>query len=511
MGFPGKELQPRWGIFSMRRVADQGPWRSAGAGLVLILGLAVVTTTFPVTVRHATGAQPPGLAAAGNETAAPARSSADLAVQPTADQPDSGGAAARKPSQAGSRDPGLTLPLSLLALLLAFVAAWLSERRRRGAAERRWQESEERMGLVAAAVELGLWRWRVDGDRLWADANCRRLLGMAADTPAKLRTLLKAMHPEDRVRAWREIEDAVRAGRSYWVKYRAVMDDGSERWLLASGSGRTDAAGNPARLTGIVVDVTEQQRAEREVERQRDELAHLARVAILAELSGTLAHELNQPLTAILSNAQAALRLMQGETVGREAICEILNDIVADDSRAGEVIRRFRALLKKGAIERRAIDPNNLVTSVVALMRNDLARRQVRLVLQLAPRPPAILGDSVQLQQVLINFILNGCDAMQEKPPPARVLTIASGLDAEGALCVSVADQGCGIAADAKDRLFEPFFTTKPEGLGLGLSISRSILLAHGGRLRAENNPKGGATFSFAIPVERVKMAEAAA
>jgi PAS domain S-box-containing protein len=387
----------------------------------------------------------------------------------------------------------------------------LIERFRRLAAGRRVRAAEARIALVAASGDLGFWDWEAGGDRLSADENCRRLLGFAPGGAVGLRTLLKSIHPEDRGRVWRDIETAIRAGSTYSVTYRIFAADGPARWILASGSGERGAKGNPSRLAGMVMDISARRQAELEAAARRDELAHLARVAILGELSAALAHELNQPLTAILSNAQAALRLMEGAAADPDEIREILSDIVEDDGRAVEIIRRMRALLRKGAVDRLAIDPNDLLNDVAALMRNELVQRQVRLVLQLGPNLPGVIGDSVQLQQVLINFILNGCEAMQHKPLRDRILTLAGGADATGGLIVSVADQGSGIDPGIRARLFEPFVTTKPEGLGLGLSISRSILTAHGGRIWAESNARGGATFCFALPAEPGKSRVAAA
>jgi PAS domain S-box-containing protein len=504
MGLPGMDLQRRFDGFSSRQLVGRARRCPAAVRLGLVVGLGLAATDFSARAQPSDSAEAPRPFTMAGEEATPLGSpdgahAVNPAVSPALAPPPDENLAAEEP---GPRWRNLDHALLISGVVLAslLLGALLIEHRRRRAAERHWQESEGRMALVASSVDLGLWRWQAGGDHLWADENCRRLLGFTVDAPLKLRTLLKAIHPEDRASAWREIEDAMRSGRRYWMKHRAPMADGSSRWFLASGSGMLDEHGNPSRMTGIVVDITERRRAEREVEKQRDELAHLARVAILGELSGALAHELNQPLTAILSNAQAALRLMEDASVDLDEIREILKDIVSDDSRAGEVIRRLRTLLKKGAVEPRAIDPGNMLLEVAELMRGDLAQRRVRLILRLAPQLPTVSGDPVQLQQVLINFILNGCEAMQQKRPQERILTLASDLDAEGGLRISVADQGVGIAAEARDRLFEPFYTTKPNGLGLGLSISRSILSAHGGRLWAENNAKGGATFVFTLP-----------
>jgi PAS domain S-box-containing protein len=472
------------------------------ARLLLLLGLALAVDA--PSSADAQGGHPQRLGPAATVEPAPPETIDDLV--PVGSTLASAGLSAAEISNSAEAGEGAFATGELLPVAGAaggaalLTGGFLIERFRRLAAGRRARAAEARMALVAASGDLGFWGWEADGDQLSADENCRRLLGLAPGRAVGLRTLFKSIHPEDRGRVWRDIETAIRAGNVYSVTYRTLGAEGAARWILASGSGERDEKGNPSKLTGMVVDVSARRQAEAEAAARRDELAHLARVTILGELSTALAHELNQPLTAILSNAQAALRLMESGAADPDEIREILSDIVEDDGRAVEIIRRMRALLRKGAVDRLAIDPNDLLKDVAALMRNELAQRQVRLVLQLGPNLPGVTGDPIQLQQVLINFILNGCDAMQHKHPRERVLTLTGGADGTGGLIVSVADQGAGIAPEIRTRLFEPFVTTKPEGLGLGLSISRSILTAHGGRIWAESNARGGATFCFALP-----------
>ena len=251
---------------------------------------------------------------------------------------------------------------------------------------------------------------------------------------------------------------------------------------------------------GIGRDITDLKLADMEVEQRRKEVTHLTRVAILGELSGALAHELNQPLTAILSNAQAAQRLLARDPLDLAMLREILDDVVTDDLRAGEVITRLRALLKKGEANFQPLNLNGVATEVLGLARSELIERHVTIGTRLAPGLPGILGDRVQLQQVMLNLVLNACEAMSARTSTERRLTVSTALDGDGLLLAAIADRGSGIPPDAADRLFDPFFTTKPDGLGLGLSICRSIIAAHGGRLWADNNAGGGATFTLALP-----------
>ena len=250
-----------------------------------------------------------------------------------------------------------------------------------------------------------------------------------------------------------------------------------------------------------VVDITERRRIERAGARQRDELAHLSRVAMLGELSGSLAHELNQPLTAILSNAQAAQRFLAQSPPRIDKLAEILADIVKSDHRAGAVIQRLRSLLKKEEAQRHPLDLNDVVEESLHLMRSDLMNRQVVVSTDLDALP-VVSGDRNQLQQVLLNFVMNGCDAMEGQEADRRLL-VRTRANAQGNVEVTVADRGAGIPLEDLERIFEPFVTTKASGLGLGLAICKSIVEAHGGRLWATNNADCGATLHCELPAKR--------
>ena len=251
----------------------------------------------------------------------------------------------------------------------------------------------------------------------------------------------------------------------------------------------------PLLLLAVVLE--ERERAAREAHEQRLQLTHLSRVAMLGEMSGGLAHELNQPLTAILSNAQAAQAFIANKTIDDAELLEILGDIVAAEQRAGEVISRLRALFKRGETHMQQLDANALVQEVLSLAHGDLATRSVAVALQLAPELPPVRGDRIQLQQVMLNLILNAAEAMAAVEE--RQLTVRTRL-ADRLVHVSFVDRGPGFAADMHEKLFEPYYTTKPQGLGLGLSISRSIMAAHGGRLWGVGTPGRGAAFHLALP-----------
>ena len=250
----------------------------------------------------------------------------------------------------------------------------------------------------------------------------------------------------------------------------------------------------------LAVALEERSKAALDAHEQRLQLTHLSRVAMLGELSGGIAHELNQPLTAILSNAQAAQHFIaaKGE-VDKVELAEILSDIIAADQRAGEVIHRLRAMFKKGEPSLQPLDANELVREVLGIAHGDLMTRAVEVLPELAPRLPPVEGDRVQLEQVMLNLLINACDAMSAAAAGARRLSIRT-LATGGGVQISFTDLGPGFRADQYEKLFQPFYTTKPHGLGLGLSISRSIITAHGGTLWGTSTPGQGATFHIFLP-----------
>jgi two-component system sensor kinase FixL len=264
---------------------------------------------------------------------------------------------------------------------------------------------------------------------------------------------------------------------------------------------RSDKLMQQLHLLGeVFANALARKQGELEVQRLREDLTHIGRVSAMGELAASLAHELNQPLTAILSNAQAAHRFLAGDVVDREQMREILTDIIADDKRAGDVIRRLRVLFKKADPELVSLDLNAVVGEVARLVRSDAVLRNVAMSLELAPGLPRVRGDRVQLQQLVLNLVLNGFEAMRESGAGERTLVIRTAPDGAAAVRVEVQDSGVGVDEQDLDRIFQPLYTTKAEGLGMGLAIARTIVDAHGGRLEVANNIEGGATFRFALP-----------
>jgi two-component system, LuxR family, sensor kinase FixL len=301
------------------------------------------------------------------------------------------------------------------------------------------------------------------------------------------------VHPDDRPLRDAAIKRAIETKGGYEIEYRILLPDGTLRWISGRARCGSKDNGGSTRLLGVSMDVTERKRAEKEAMQQRDELFHLSRVASLGQLSGSLAHELNQPLGIILANAQAAQHMLAGDAPDIPELREILADIVGEDIRAGEVITRLRALLKRGETRLLPLAPNKVIEDVLHLLRSDLVARGVTVQTRLAAGLPEVPGDEVQLQQVLLNIVTNGCDAVAENLQKDRILRISTHMRS-GSVRLSIEDQGRGLPGDDVGQIFRPFFTTKTHGLGIGLPICRSIIAAHEGRLWAEPNEGRGTT-----------------
>lgn len=336
----------------------------------------------------------------------------------------------------------------------------------------------------------------VHGELLDVNDRWQELFGYSREKvigrTAEQLELYASAHDAGRVAAMLAGQGAVRD-----LEVRMRSRDG--RILQAMVSGVTIAHGPGTCFMAIMRDITAQRRAEAEIQRQREQLTHLARVVVLGELSGALAHELNQPLAAILSNAQAARRFLASPTADLGEIREILDDIVEEDKRAGEVIRRLRALFRKGELVLRPLDAGELVRDALRFANGNLVERGVAVRLDLEDGL-MVQGDRIQLQQVLLNLIVNACDAMRDTAAGRRRLCLRTQSLPGSRVEISVADSGPGIPPELIGRIFDPFFTTKTEGLGFGLSISRAIINQHGGQLEAANGAAGGGVLRISLP-----------
>lgn len=355
-------------------------------------------------------------------------------------------------------------------------------------------------GVYEHQMSRGIVGGRLISNQVWgrrtAEAALRILSGEPADSIKSEPTV-----PAAPVYDWRElqrwgIKDALLPpGRT--VRYRAPTTWEHHKWEIMGSAAL--CALEAALIVALVVQLRRRRKAELDRQRSRDELAHVARVSTMGELTSTLAHELSQPLGAILRNAEAAELFLQKTPPDYEELRAIVADIRGDDLRAAAVIDRMHSLLKRRESHFESLSLAELLVQVEKLVRSELTARRVILEVDVSSDLPAVRGDRVQLQQVLLNLLINGVDALNGRPPERRRLSVRAARMENQAVEVTVRDTGPGIPVDELAKIFEPFFTTKAGGLGLGLAISQTIVQAHGGRIQAENAPDGGAIFRFTL------------
>ena len=379
------------------------------------------------------------------------------------------------------------LAQSLLILML------LAQKRRRKSAEGSLrQKTDELDRFFSVTLDL-LCIANTEGYFLRLNPAWEKVLGYSRKELMANR-FWSFVHPDDLAGTQEAVSKLASQRELIHFENRYRCKDGTDRLLEWTAAPAGELIYAAAR------DITERMEAEVEDRQRRDELAHLARISTMGELAGALAHEINQPLSAIMSNAQAAKRYLEAPNPDMEEVKEILRDIVKEDARAGEVINRLRTLLKKSKTELEPLDLNSVFQETIGLLHSDAVIRDVKVTTELDPRISCVRGDRVQLQQVALNLILNAFEAMNEQPRgEKRVLIRTWQKDSE--VLAAVADSGVGISAGETEKIFKPFYTTKPQGLGMGLSISRSITHRHQGRIWVENNPNRGATFFLSLPV----------
>ncbi len=364
---------------------------------------------------------------------------------------------------------------------------------------RRLRETEERMSLAIVAADIAMWEWDIVKDEFWTSERCRTRLVMPDSERLDHKRFLQLLHPEDREHVSQALAACISGDGNYSGEHRVALPSGEVRWITATGRVEYDAARKPLRIRGVSVDVTRLKQAELQVQQQRNELVRVSRLATLGEFSALLAHELNQPLGAIMCNVEVAQHHLSRNPVDLLEVGKILADILAADCRATEIIRGLRLLYHQGNVHIQPLDLSAVVRDLLKLLRHDMVNWDVDLSTELARKLPRINGDPVQLQQVLLNLVTNACHAMANTEAKGRKLFVRTSALPEG-VRVTVADRGRGIPPETLPRIFDSGYTTRPEGVGLGLTVCRAIIDGHHGKLWAENNSDGGASFHFMLP-----------
>jgi PAS domain S-box-containing protein len=376
----------------------------------------------------------------------------------------------------------------------------LTERRR---AEENLAESERRFHLLVESIPHHVWSYRPNSSLVgyWN----QRLIDYTGLMPEDIKTGgWAALHPDDVERVKAAWEKAWANGGEYETEQRIRGRDGRYRRFVRRAVAVKDEQGRPIEWFGTDTDIEDRCQAEETLHKTQEQLTHVSRVTLMGELAASIAHEINQPLGAIVNNADVAMHLATAENGALDKLVEVLSDIVSDANRVSEIIARIRSVMRNTAPEKTSLQLKDVVADVLELARRELTEHRIEVRTELPEELPSVSGDRVQLQQVLLNLVMNGTEAMSAVKDEQRILTIRGQrdeLEGKPAVLITMQDLGAGFNPEDSERLFEAFYTTRPDGLGMGLCISRSIIEAHGGRLWATSNDGQGAIFHFALPV----------
>jgi PAS domain S-box-containing protein len=390
----------------------------------------------------------------------------------------------------------LQLFLLVTAIPLLFLAVLLEEEKRSQSALR---ESEVRFRNVADTAPVLIWMSGTNKEGVFFNKSWLEFTGRSVDQELG-EGWLEGVHADDLAHCIDICGTAFEKREPFTIEFRLRRKDGEYRWLLDTGTPRVDAAGAFVGYIGSCLDITERRQAEMDHQLQSTELARVGRVALMGELAASLAHEVNNPLGAMVANASAGQRLLARDALGPDELRELLADIVADGHRAREVIQGIRNMVRKSETSHCLIRPNEIMRDLIRIVRADALARKVSLVTEIDENIGPVMGDRVQLLQVLLNLTMNAFEALSVIRTDLRRVVISAGRAADGKVCLSVLDCGPGFPSGIAEQLFEPFFSTKSEGTGMGLAIARSIIEAHGGTLTGENCDSGGARFTVCLP-----------
>ena len=374
------------------------------------------------------------------------------------------------------------------------------------------REREARISLAAESADLAFWILYPERNSAWMSEKGRVIYGFDSDRPITCDLILSRIHSDERAGVKAAYDQACASNGTFESEHRIVLPYGRTRWVIMRGRCLPDAHGNLLETIGVTLDVSAQKQANLQLQLQREEMAHRNRVALMGEMTASFAHELNQPLTAIANNASAARRFLERGNIDPALLSQLLMDMVADSQRAGEVIRGIRSLVRKDTnVQRIFLNLNGVIADTVRLVSSDVLLRESIITTELDPRLPEVEAALVQIQQVLLNLIINALDAVEGLPPKERRIIVSTRSPKGDMVEVSVRDFGVGLPKDRPDKIFDHFFSTKQQGMGMGLTIVRSIVEAHGGTIAAENAPDRGARIVVRLPVAHGNMQSEAA
>ena len=375
------------------------------------------------------------------------------------------------------------------------------------------REREARINLAADSADLAFWIIYPGRKTAWMSDKGRAIYGFDSTTPLTRDLICSRVHADERAAVHAAFDRASTSHGIFESEHRLVLPYGKTRWVIVRGRSLEDEHGNLLELIGMTIDISAQKQSELQLQIQREQMAHLNRVALMGEMTASVAHELNQPLTAIANNASAARRFLERGNIDPVMLQQLLQDMVADSQRAGEVIRGIRALVRKENTVRSELNLNAVIADTLRLVRTDIVMRESAVVTELDHNLPQVDASPVQIQQVMLNLIMNALDAVESLPPAERriIIRTAATRSENGVFAeVSVRDFGEGLPKDRPEKVFDHFFSTKQSGMGMGLTIVRSIIETHGGTIRAENLPDCGARFFFRLPAARQQQSQAA-
>ena len=400
----------------------------------------------------------------------------------------------------------LQMFLLVTASPLLFLAVVIEEDRRSQSALR---ESEVRFRTVADIAPVMIWMSGPDKEGVFFNKGWLEFTGRTVDQELGA-GWLEGVHAEDLAHCLDVCGTAFGKREPFTVEYRLRRKDGEYRWVLDTGTPRFDAAGAFVGYIGSCLDIGDRKQAELDHQLQTMELARVGRLALMGELAASLAHEVNNPLGAMVTNASAGQRMLARGQMGTEELQELLADIISDGHRAREVIEGIRNMVRKSEASLSLVGMNEIIRDLLRIVRADATARKVSLVAEVDANAGVVMGDRVQLLQVLLNLTMNAFEALSVVRADARRVVIRAERVDDGQICVSVRDSGPGFPAGIVDQLFEPFFSTKAEGTGMGLAIARTIIEAHGGTLSGKNCDDGGAIFTVCLPEATVAKSQAA-